>query len=167
MTLPLERFYSENNDIRHLELTNTYMDLANAINGKMTLWIPEIYGSTIAGTVTYGIQEGWYYRQGILTDLWFKVSWMAIGAATGDLYIDLPFESKITINDDFWIGTASFSQINLQTNYENLIFKVKSNSRIGYFEKLGSFVASMPLAIPSSGTLGAHIRYYGIYTERA
>lgn len=167
MTLPLERYFSNDNDERQLQVTDMYADVAQTINGTMHEWIPKIYGSTVAGTITYTEQEGWYYRQGIMTDIWFKVGWSAIGAGAGNLNIKLPFKSKITKTSGFWIGTAYFSSVTLTSNYEVLIFKINSDSYVGYFEQLGSAMPSLSMGISSSGIVGAHIRYYGNYLERA
>src|SRR3990172_11244118 len=82
-----------------LELENNYRVLAQAINGDVKSavlsqqenWTPILKGTTVAGTFTYTNQVGHVFRQGLMVDCWFDVSWTAAGTATVNLYIELPY----------------------------------------------------------------------------
>jgi len=80
-------------------LTQMYSDMSQNINGAIRIWEPKVYGMTTEGVATYVRQGGWLRRSGIITELWFDVSWSA-HTGTGNLELtNYPFTS---------IGTANY-----------------------------------------------------------
>ena len=138
----------------HFELGSMYEQMAFNINGSFRYsgegeadqWKPTLSGSTTAGTWTYSSQVGWSLRQGILTELWFDITWTST-TATGTLQLELPYKVALTDGAPF-IGLAYDGSLQLLTANTN------------------TYTATFTgVAVSGSGTVSGHIRYIGIEDE--
>ena len=59
-------------------------------------YTPTYLGATTAGTTTYSVQQGWYWRMGSLLYVTGLVVWTA-ATGTGNAVISLPFAPSSTI----------------------------------------------------------------------
>ena len=153
------------------ELESMYQKIAQNVNGAFrndalvdsSQWYPEIFGESTAGTTTYTGQYGWVLRSGILTDVWFDVSWSAT-TATGNLYIELPYIVALSNGNPF-AGTLQASSIALTSGYT----QVGCNAITSTYEleiwQSGSGSAIAKLSVPASGRLVGHCKYVGTADE--
>ncbi len=175
---PLRGDFSDLNDIdRYLgdlvfELQRMYEQIAQGVNGDIrgsaftqrSEWTPLLKGTTVAGTFTYTHQIGWVLRQGLMTDIWFDVSWSASGTAAGNLFIELPY--LVARSDE-----KPFSEV-IQTSTiayggGNTLLSINAtpNTFRGEIWSSGSGAVTANVAVAAAGQLIGHVRYIGRQNE--
>ena len=161
MTLPVERILPVEQEDLHKDLTLMYSDLAGEINGKQSEWTPTISGAGTAGVGTYTTHSGIYYRQGLLTDIWFYIV-LSAHTGAGDMMIDLPYKSAFTAEDVF-VDAIEIGGINLSANYYYAMARVGTNSFQAAMIEVGDTAADTPqaIAIDAVCSVRGHIRYIG------
>lgn len=143
-------------------LKEMYSDIADNVNGYIRAFSPEVFGTNPnEGTATYTLQDGFYRRAGILTEIWFDVVWSA-HTGTGDLVIQLPYEAADAVGQ-LWVGTAeSTSGSNTFTGgYTYLNLNMLEGTYNVNVHENGTGVASQPLAVANAGGYRGYIRYLG------
>ena len=176
LTLPLPKDAPSKDKDEYLNslvtsLQSMYEKIAQNVNGTIrndaladsSQWTPQIFGESTAGTTTYVNQYGWSLRSGILTDVWFDVSWSAT-TATGRLYIKLPY-LVATSNGNPFVGTAQTSSITLTGGYTQVSCNAISNSYNLEVWQSGSGSALSPLSVSASGRIVGACRYIGVADE--
>jgi len=176
INLPLRENYQDEKDHdryqRDLvyELQGMYENIADNVNGfirndtevDQAQWTPTL--SAAAGvTFTYTNQTGWSIRQGILTEVWFDITWSAVSALSGNLSVVLPYKVAPSNGRPF-VGTC----IPYNWNYTgNLTFYVNAQPDTYLGQFWGSRDAGPAAAAPvqNSGRMMGHIRYIGIEDE--
>lgn len=157
----------------NFSLQQMYEQLAQGINGDIRadfgqgrqLWTPILKGATTAGTFTYNHQAGWSLRQGLITDVWFDVSWSSAGTAAGNLYVELPYKVALS-NQKPFVGVVQSSGITY-TGGTGIVINGISNTYRGEFWNTGSGFTTANQAVVASGQLIGHLRYIGQSDERA
>lgn len=157
MTLPLSVILPEESGELSDEMTKIYGDIANSVNGKFESWLPIIEGSTTAGAGTYTIQRGYYYRQGIMVDCWFTITWTAHSGA-GNFLVKLPF--KIRNSYDYWPGIVIDSEITYPSGTK-LALSGNNGTFHAALVACGAGIASASVVLDVAGSLTGHIRYIG------
>ncbi len=175
---PLRSDFTDLHDIdRYLgdltfELQRMYENLAQGVNGDIRAsaytqrnqWTPILNGTTTDGDFTYDHQIGWALRRGILVDAWFDIQWTASGTATGDLFIQLPYE--VANSDEKPFSSAlQTSTISYGAGRTVLSINVTPNTFRGEIWSSGSGVATANVAVAAAGQLIGHIRYIGKANE--
>lgn len=154
------------------ELERIYEILARGVNGDIKSsyqvgnekWTPTLHGFTTDGTFTYTRQTGWVFRQGLMVDVWADIVWTNPGAATGWLYLELPY--LVTNSDHIpFVGECFTSDINLGAGYTSVTSNAEPNSYRCQFIKYGSAISAQDLTVPASGRLAVHVRYIGVQDE--
>ncbi len=143
-------------------LTESYRITAENVNGSIQQWTPTVYGLTTAGTaISYPRQTGWYRRSGIITELWFDVSWTG-HTGTGGIAILLPFKAAKSENSP-WVGVIqSVSASNVFTaGYTYLVWNPQQDSTEGRIVQCGSGLATTAMPISASGGYAGYIQYLG------
>lgn len=173
--LPLPNTEDLNVYLRELNFTlqTMYEQLAQGINGDIRadygkgreLWTPVLKGTSVAGTFTYNHQAGWVLRKGIITDVWFDVSWSSAGLAAGNLYVELPYKVALS-NQKPFVGVVQSSTL-AYTGGTGIVINGISNTYIGEFWNVGSGFTTANQAVTASGQLIGHLRYIGKGDERA
>lgn len=181
MTLPTniqlpiqtERILSDNPQDREkyvrdliFTLQRMYEDIAQAVNGDIrgsvldtnSNWTPTLDGAT-PGTFTYNHQIGWVYRQGIFVDVWFDVSWSAVGTAAGNLILNLPYEVAMSSEKPF-VGTVQSSAITYSGGTGIVVNAIQSSYEAEFWN-VGSGFTTANQSVVSSGQLIGHVRYIG------
>lgn len=151
------------------KLEDMYGNVVENVNGTYrneaevdgSQWIPTLQGST-PGTFTYTNQTGWCLRQGIMTDIWGKISWSSTTAA-GNLYVELPYRCTKSNNSPF-IGTC-ITSVFAYPSGNNVVINAFSDSYLGYIYTWGPGVSKTNLGVPSNGSIEFHLRYIGISDE--
>lgn len=154
------------------ELQRMYENLAQGINGDIRgsvltdqqKWTPTLNGTSASGTFTYDHQVGWLLRQGLITELWFDVQWTASGTATGNLYLELPYEVANSDEKPF-VGFLQTSTIAYGAGNTILSINAIPNTYRGEIWSSGSGVATANVAVATAGQLIGHIRYIGVENE--
>ena len=144
-------------------LQRMYEDIVESVNGDFQLFTPNLFGTTSAGAGTYTHQEGWYLRQGLMTDIWFDILWTA-HTGTGNLYLELPFE-VIDSNQMPFVGVLQPSSIAYTGGTELVINAIPDTFR-GEIWFTGNGVATGNQLVTATGRLIGHIRYIGVEDER-
>lgn len=154
-------------------LERMYSDLAEGINGNIrgsqlpsnTNWTPTIKDTAdTAITFTYSHQSGWVYRQGLMTEVWFDVSWSAASSAlSGNLYVDLPYKVATTAQMPF-VGIIQPSDITFTSGTEVVINAVGDTYR-GEIWNTGNGITTSNQQTTTSGRLIGHVRYLGKRNE--
>lgn len=165
----LERYLKELN----FSLQQMYEQLAQGINGDIRAdygtgsqnWTPTLNGSSTPGTFTYTNQAGWVLRQGIMTDVWFDITWSSAGAAAGNLYVELPYKVALS-NQKPFVGVVQPSGITYTGGTEMVINGI-SNTYRGELWNTGSGFTTANQSVVASGQLIGHLRYIGQQDERA
>lgn len=177
ITLPPYAYRESDPNAYFYELTtsieNMYTDIVGVVNGTTrrnvdpgrSNWTPILKGTTISGTFTYNHQVGWVLRQGIITDCFFDVSWSSSGAATGNLYLELPYKVAL-VDEKPFVGLIQMSSLTL-TAGTNIVINGISNTFRGELWTVGDGIATANQAIADSGSgqLIGHIRYIGQENE--
>lgn len=160
--LPENIYLTDDSKEQKREITNFYRDIASEVNGTFKEFTPVLYGSTTAGTLTYTNQTGFYYRKGIMVDLFLSVDFTAIGGAVGSIQIDLPFFSKQLISTP-WNACCYTSGLSFSANYTNAFLVLEQNSRTATLFENGSGQTAQALTFATAGTGGikCHLRYIG------
>lgn len=141
-------------------LTDMYQDVVGVVNGSLQKWTPKVYGLTTAGEGTYTRQDGWYLRQGLITDLWFNITWSA-HTGTGGLAVILPYKAAKSSGQP-WVGTIQSESANaFGAGYTYLVWKAEQDSTQGTIVRCGSGIASAQQQIAPTGSYVGHIRYVG------
>lgn len=162
--LPLE----DNIDVEYMRtlikrLEGMYEDMVQNINGDTVDFVPILKDTATDTTYTYTIQEGWYFRQGLLVDVWFHVTWTAIasGTPTGNLYVQLPYEVLNSSNMPF-TGCVQSSVVDFGTDLTQIVINGIPTTFRGEFYGVGSGQTMANItANTAAGTLIGHIRYVG------
>lgn len=154
-------------------LQEMYEILADNANGNILSnayqqnqqWIPTLDGSSTSGTFTYVTdhQIGWVKRQGIMIDVWFDIAWTAVGTATGNLILNLPYEVAETDEKPF-VGICQPSSITF-TGGTGIVINAIPNSFTADFWNIGDGFATANQSVVSSGQLIGHLRYIGVQDE--
>lgn len=148
--------------IRNLveSLTDMYIDLAQNVNGSVQSWTPEVMGLTSSGTGTYVNQYGWYRRAGIITELWFDVSWTA-HTGSGNTALRLPYLAAKSSGKP-WVGVIeSTSASNNFGAYTYLVINCEPNTTEGRIIRCGSGLASSGLVIGDCKGFRGYVQYIG------
>lgn len=175
---PLRADFSNFDDIdRYMrdlifELQNMYEELALGINGSIKSdsqtqrenWTPELDGTGVSGTFTYNHQVGWVFRQGIIVDIWFDVSWSASGTAAGNLYLKLPYKVANSSQKPFSCPLQT-SIIGYGGGQSLLSINAIPSTYRGEIWSSGSGTATANVAVAASGQLIGHCRYLGVSRE--
>lgn len=186
MTLPIDRILPTPPELatvedakRYLktltfELQDMYDGMVQNINGFIrnnadvdgSAWMPEIASTGTSGTISYAGngQIGWSIRQGIFTQIWCDVQWTAIGASTGNLYVNLPYKVTKSLKMPF-VGVVQYSGITLGGAYTNLVINGIPSTYRGEIWRTGTALTTDNLSIPSSGRLIAYLTYIGVEDE--
>lgn len=148
--LPENTFLSEDPKLQRTELIDNYRNTAEYVNGSIKEFIPTMNNCTVSSA------QAVYFRQGILTDVWFSATWTL---GTGDIEINLPFRSKL-LSSEVWRNPVSFDNLTLSANYTSVIAGVTNNTNVLSLYEIGSGQALQPLTA-TSGTVSGLIRYIG------
>lgn len=181
MTLPTDIFFQKPEDFENdpkkflndfiFQLQSMYEQIAQNVNGTIrnyadvdsSEWIPTLAGTSSAGSFTYVNQYGWVLRQGIMTDVFFDVSWSA-STATGSLYLELPYIVTKSAGKPF-VGPIQSSTLNYGAGFTVLNCNAIPSSYHLEIWKSGTTVATSRLAVPSVGQILGHCRYIGVSDE--
>jgi len=159
--IPTNIYVDNNVDDMSLKMKDSYTELARAVNGVVESFTPTLYGSTTAGTVTYTTQTGWYYRQGILIDVFFNVQWSNWVGGSGDINLMLPY-TVFNSTDDIFNGTVGTNNLNYANASDTYVtMRLDSNSKKAYFVSHQYGGAEGNLQVQASGGLCGSIRYIG------
>lgn len=142
-------------------LTNMYQQVAQNVNGFIRQWTPTAYGLTTSGSGTYTYQDGWLRRSGIVTELWFDISWSA-HTGTGGLAILLPYKAAKSSQQP-WVGVilSSSASNNFGAGYTYLVLRAEQNTTQGTIIRCGSTTASAEQQIANVGSYSGYIQYIG------
>lgn len=126
-------------------------------------WTPVLNGISASGTFTYTHQIGWVLRQGLITDVWFDVEWTNNGTASGNLYIELPYQVAVSDEKPF-VGIVQSSGITYSGGTGIVINAIPDTYR-GEFWNVGSAFTTANQAVVASGQLIGFVRYIGVQNE--
>lgn len=165
----LEKYLKELN----FTLQQMYEDLAQGINGDIRAdyatgrenWTPVLDGTSTSDDFTYSDQSGWVLRQGLITDVWFDVTWTSAGTAAGNLYVELPYKVALSNGKPF-VGVVQSSAITY-TGGTGIVVNGISNTYRAEFWNVGDGFTTANQAVVASGQLIGHLRYIGQQDERA
>lgn len=157
----------------NFSLQRMYEQLAQGINGDIgsdfgvgrQQWKPLLKGTTVEGTFVYDHQIGWSLRQGLITDVWLDISWSSAGAASGNLFVELPYKVALS-NQKPFVGTAQ-SSVFAYTGGTGIVINGIPDTYRGEFWNTGSAFTTANQTVVSSGQIIAHLRYIGKANERA
>lgn len=175
MTLPTSNIYPLMTNMQSINDLHSYLrdlvfaledrdeQLADAINGDIRgnaftqkqQWKPLLKGTNDPGTYLYTQQVGWVYRQGLFTDVWFDVIWIASKPATGNLYIELPYKVAISEGNPF-VGIVQTTQ----PDQPPLTINAIPNTFRGEI-----WPSKLDTTHITTGRLVGHIRYIGVANE--
>jgi len=144
-----------------IQIENALRNVATAVNGSIRAFTPTLYGSTTAGTVTYGVQDGWYCRQGIFIDYFFVVTWTNWVGGVGNLCLNMPTKIFYANNHIFnnAVGTSGLTYKNVGDTYATI--RLEPNDGYGYFVSHSNAGAEGIIAVQASGEIRGSIRYMG------
>ncbi|MGL5264044.1 MAG: hypothetical protein ACRDAI_05660 [Candidatus Rhabdochlamydia sp.] len=175
MTLPTSNIYPLMTNMQSVNDLHTYLrdlvfaledrdeQLADAINGDIRgnvfvqkqQWKPTLKRTNDPGAYLYTQQVGWVYRQGLFTDVWFDVIWIASKPATGNLYIELPYKVAISEGNPF-VGIVQATQ----PDQPSLTINAIPNTFRGEIWPSKSDTTNI-----TTGRLMGHVRYIGVADE--
>lgn len=180
MTLPTDIFFTSVdafdddpkkylNDLMY-QLQDMYQQISQNVNGTIrnyadvdsSQWIPTLNGST-PGTFTYVNQTGWVLRQGIMTEVFFDLSWNAT-SASGNLYVELPYKVTKSNNNPF-LGSILPSSITFGVGATFLNALALPNTTNLEIWQCGSGIVKSNLSVPASGGIIGYCRYIGTSDE--
>jgi hypothetical protein len=153
-------------------LQDMYEDIALNVNGgiksdtqvQRDQWTPTLNGTAVAGTFTYTNRTGWVLRKGLITDIWFDVTWTASGGATGNLFLELPYQVALSAGKPF-VGVCQSSTL-AYTAGTNIVINAIPNTFRGEFWNYGSGVVTVNQAVVAAGQLIGYVRYIGNQNEQ-
>ncbi len=153
-------------------LQRMYEDLANVVNGSFSasvltdnqLWTPFLRGTTVPGNFTYTHQVGWALRQGLITDIWFDIAWTSAGGATGNLFLELPYQ-VFNADEKPFSSALQTSTIAYGAGKTVLSINAIPETIRGEIWSSGSGVTTTNVAVVAAGQLIGHIRYIGDDSE--
>lgn len=154
------------------ELQRMYESVAQGVNGDIrasvyqerSQWTPILDGTGTSGTFTYTHQVGWSLRRGLWVDVFGDVEWSSAGAATGNLFVQLPYEVANSAEMPF-VGTVQPSSVTF-TGGTMIHINAIPNTIRGEFWYSGSGIATANQAVVGSGRLIFHVRYLGVEDEQ-
>jgi len=156
--IPLTTDLSKDAEEARIQQIDNYQQLASLSNGRLEEWTPTMYGSTTHGTPTYNTQQGLYFIQGVMTDIWFAINWATAGSAAGNLTLDLPV---IISKGPNWVFPLIISAVSLTANYTHISIQVINNTATGLIYEV-SATSGLPMKAltwaKTSGTIWGHIR---------
>jgi hypothetical protein len=163
--LPLDIFLSQEPSQQRIELINMYRDISDSFNGTIKEFSVAVYGDSVAGVPTMvemSRTTGVYFRQGIVTDVFFDVAWSDIDIAVGAVKLRLPLAAKRIFTSP-WIIPMAFSGLTLSAGYTAIAASVASNSDEVTLYEYGSTKAMQPLtfAVCGIGGFSGTLRYIG------
>mgnify|MGYP003652270909 CR=1 FL=1 len=93
----------------------SFLDNTGVLN-RQENWTPTLNGTTTQDTFTYPLDEqiGWAYKQGLVNDIWFDITWTGSGGAAGNLYVELPYKVANIPGKPF-LGSIQSSMITFAT----------------------------------------------------
>lgn len=175
LPLHIDRFNSDNKRERELyirelvrALEKSYQEIAENVNGYYgnsflegaQEYTPVVTGTTgTNGAETYSIQEGWYFRQGLMVDVWVDLEFTG-HTGTGDTQISLPYTSAVTTNAPFQ-GIMIAGTIAYTANYTQISWNVGSDSLVADVLESGSGQTTQNLPLAAAGKFQGHLRYIG------
>ena len=132
-------------------------------SNRQANWTPTLAGTTTAGSFTYVNRYGWTFRQGLLTDAWFDISWTSAGSAAGNLYLELPY--KVAKMDGMpFVGVLQTSTINYGVGTVLTCNAIPDTTRCEIWTS-GSAVTTANITVAAAGRLIGTIRYMGTSNE--
>ena len=153
-------------------IKDMYERTAQNVNGTIrsyadtdqSQWIPVLKTDGVNGTINYTRQYGWCLRQGIITEIWFDISWNSIGSTTGKIYLELPYK-VIPSNGNPFVGPVNCSTI-IGLGDNSIFINGNPNSYQGQFWKSDGITGTPAwINIAKVGQLYGHLRYLGIEDE--
>lgn len=186
MTLPSNFLFPEppenleNEDLKkylkelNFSLKRMYEDVATNSNGVQRRseqvgrenWLPVLKGNTLPGNFTYTLRYGTALRRGILVDAWFHIGWSAIGGATGQLILELPYKvANAPTNIAPFVGVVRPANLTY-TSGTGIIIDGLPNTFNGRFFNIGTGGTGGQQGVQVSGNVSGHIRYLGQQYER-
>lgn len=153
-------------------LQRMYENIAGSVNGSisndqtqgLTNYTPVVTGTTgVNGVETYARQTGWYFRQGLMVDIWVDIEFTG-HTGTGDTQISLPFKSAVTSNDPFH-GLMVAGTIAYTGGYTQISWNVPSDSIVTNVLETGDGQTLQSLPMAAAATFRGHIRYIGKQNE--
>ena len=153
------KLFSEDYDKFHNEVIDSYRTMSNGINGDIAEWTPTISGGTTVGAGAYASTTyGLWFRQGLVADVWFNVTWTA-HTGTGVMKLNLPFESMLC-KQDIFVGELQVSGVTFSAGYSYATICANNNTYTSNINECGSNKTMQPLnIINGSVSLVGHIRY--------
>jgi hypothetical protein len=148
-----------------------YEDVVENVNGEIQAdvyvqrnqWTPILAGTTGAGDFTYDHNVGWSLRQGLNTEVWFDVSWSATGGATGNLFLELPYQVAVSLQKPF-VGVCQ-SSVLAYTGGTGIVVNGIPDTYRAEFWNVGSGFTTANQSVVASGQLIGHLRYLGVENE--
>lgn len=142
------------------QLETVYRDLVIGINGDISQWEPDVYGTTTSGATTYVHRSGWVWRRGLLVQLWLDIQWSG-ASGSGDLAISLPYKVVDSDNQPFVGFFENRSGIDFSAGYTYLTWRAETNTFQSTVRENGDNVSSQAVSLPSSGRLIGYLTYIG------
>jgi hypothetical protein len=142
------------------KLTDMYQQIAQNVNGWIKPWTPSLFGVS-AANVTYANQFGWSRRSGIVTELWFDLTWTACSSG-GDVGIQLPYKTAKSSGAP-WVGViqSSSSSNTFGGGYTYLVWNATPDTSEGLIVQCGSGISSTPIQLANKGGYKGYIQYLG------
>lgn len=161
-TLPENLSLPKEQDPMRETIESRWGDLVRFIKGNVSdKFIPTVYGSTTAGTVTYSVQDSTYYRQGLMIDYWFTVEWTNWVGYAGNLYMKLPLAVSST-DSNYWVGSMITSSINFTNPAHTYCVPIAiGNSNDCCFMSSSHGTVKSFINPKATGSLTGHVRYLG------
>lgn len=151
------------------EFKKAYREIAENSNGD-TLWNygnnerkwePEVFGVSTAGEGTYSAdkQIGWAFRQGLMTDIWFDITWTG-HTGSGNMYVQLPY-TVAKSNEKPFVGTIQASSIAFAGSATYLVLNAIPDTLRAEVWSCTTSAATANIALPTTGHIIGHVRYIG------
>ena len=134
-------------------------DLKNSVNETIDTWTPTIKGSGAAGTGTYTVQNGWYLRKNLVSEIVFIVQWSA-HTGTGNLKLNLPFKS-FKLGNAIWTGSISVSGLTYPAGTTECNLIIDDDALTAGVVCSGTGTTRASMVIGGSGVLVGSMRYLG------
>ncbi len=151
------------------EFKKAYKDLSEHGNGdtlwnygnNQTKWEPAVFGATTPGAGTYSAdkQIGWAFRQGLMTDVWFDITWTG-HTGSGNMYVQLPYTVAIS-NEKPFTGVIQASSIAFGGSATYLVLNAIPDTLRAEVWSCTTAAATANVALPSTGQIIGYVRYIG------